>query len=311
MKPQQPPIGNSALYLEKQTSVMKEMVKGEEILVVVKQCNFVLTVSSQTEILEGAEVCCELLYDFPECKPVSYINQPPIKYKALQASDRSLNIECKLNVLSSKHEDHFFRVKVTVLIGGRNLGSILSSPIRSISKLDPHKKEQMKKKKSTDQRLQIMIDEKKPKLNVMADRDEKKDKMNVMNALMAVLNQNTQYIEQIKKKQYDSDFEITSMENGLLLLIQKFKQSGRRRNLVTEAMTQLNEKELQCLREIVSVSESIPIIGNPNDRRRQEYDYPYMPRMDQMNYQNPQQFIPQQQQQYQSKQFGNPRNPFA
>ena len=299
-----------SIYIEKQTSVMRENVKGEEILVVVKQCNFILTVSSQTEVLDGAEICCELLYDSPDFKPVSYINQPPIKYKALQASDKSLNIECKLNVLSSKHEDHFFRVKVTVLVGDRNIGSVLSSPIRCISKLDPHKKEMIKKKKITENRLSIVMDEKKPKSQINAiEIESRKDKMIPVNSVMALLSQNTQFIEEIKKRQVENNNMITSMEYGFHYLIQKYRETGRRRNLLNDAISQLNEKELNCLQEIVNVSDNVRILNSENERRRNDYDYAYQQRMDPMAYQNVSQFQQQHTQQSSSK-FPNYRNPF-
>ncbi|EDR21936.1 hypothetical protein EDI_236800 [Entamoeba dispar SAW760] len=275
-------MSENTLFIERQTSVMTEMVKGEEILVVVKQCNFVLTVTSNTKVLEGAEICCELLYDSPELKPVSFINQPPIKYKALQASEHSLNVECKLNVLSSQHEDHFFRVKVTVLLEGKNIGDVLSSPIRSISKLDPHKKELIKKKKS-EAHIVIHSTEKKPKTLTYLE-ENKNNKSFTLTNLLTILSQNTALLEQIKQKQSNED-DLSSLENGFLCFIDRYNQSGRRKNLIIDAIARLNDTSLQGLDEIANVVEATL----PDERRRTstEYDYPYSLRNTQRDYQLP------------------------
>ncbi|ELP95149.1 hypothetical protein EIN_428950 [Entamoeba invadens IP1] len=254
---------SGALFIEKQTSVMTEMVKGEEILVVVKQCNFVLTISSTTLVLEGAEICCELLYDSPELKPVSFINQPPIKYKALQANEHSLNVECKLNVLSSQHEDHFFRVKVTVLIADKPIGEVLSSPIRSISKLDPHKKEMLKKKK---ERVGTPSTEKKPRGSSLSE-EVKLEKGNTLVNLLALLSQNTVLLEKMRQKQCCD--EISSLESGFQNFIEKYTQTaGRRRGLLMEVVAGLNDQETQGLDEIASVVD----VTITDDRRRPDYN---------------------------------------
>ena len=130
----------SDVYIESQSHVMTETVKGELIHVVVKQTNFLITLSSNITELNDAEVVCELLYDEPTPKPVNFINQPPLKYKTLQNTKNLITVECKLNVLSSKHEDHLFKVKITVILHDKVISELLSQPIKCISKLDPYKR---------------------------------------------------------------------------------------------------------------------------------------------------------------------------
>ncbi|KAL7712257.1 Uncharacterized protein QTN25_010092 [Entamoeba marina] len=260
---------NNDLFIERQSSIMTEMIRGEEILVVVKQCNFVLTISSKNHVLDGAEVTCELLYDSKDMQPVSYINQPPIKYKALQANEHSINIECKLNVLSSQHEDHFFRVKVVVIINGETIGNVFSSPIRAISKLDPQKKEMIRKKKS-ELACNHHSSDKKPKHSVKGD--DLLNKTNSSVGLLALLSSNTLLLEELKNKECGT---AVSLEDGFLSLIQKYLQGSRKKSNLYDAIASLGSHELSGLEEISSVVEVTA--RNENIQRTTDFNnrYPY------------------------------------
>ena len=138
-----------SLLLERQTSSSTEMVNDQEVCVVVKQSIFTLTITSQHRI--DGEIVCELVYDNEEFRPVGFIAQKPMFYRINPITQNTINVECKLSVLSSKHEDLLFRVLVKQVIDGSVVASIYSKPIKSTSKADSHKKvkEEAKPKKNT------------------------------------------------------------------------------------------------------------------------------------------------------------------
>lgn len=233
------------LYIEKQTSVMTETLKGEEILVVVKQTNFIITVASHNHAIDAGEVSCELVYDSPDLQTVSYLVQPPIKYKALRANEKTLNIECKLSVLSSQHEDHFFRVRISVVMNDRMIGQVLSSPLRCISKLDPHKKEFLKKMKE-EKRSELINEhnEKKPKKNDSIDT--KCDYNN--DTIESLLYENERIITLMKNNMGTTK----PFENWLLEFIQ-LALINRNDEILMQTIESLNEKQLEVLGEITDV----------------------------------------------------------
>ena len=130
---------NEIIYLERQTCVMTERNGQEDVYIVVKQTNFLLCLTSRIP-LQNTDIICELYYDIPERKPVPYVNQKPIQYKFQQVSSEEINVECKVSVLSSKHEDMNFKIKCIVLSNGEAVGEVFSHPIRCASKIDQDRK---------------------------------------------------------------------------------------------------------------------------------------------------------------------------
>ena len=119
--------------LEKQTGTILE--RGEqESYIVVKQSIFTLTVSSSHRIDGNVE--CELVYDKTN-KPVEFISTQPITYKIIQITQNTINIDCKINVLSSSYEDSLFKVLVKLTVLDQVISSLLSNPIKVASKIDP------------------------------------------------------------------------------------------------------------------------------------------------------------------------------
>ena len=126
------------LTLERQTSSSIERIGEKEVYIVVKQSIFTLTITSPHRI--DGELTCELVYDLEDFIPVGYVSQNPLSYKIITITSNTINIECKLAVLSSKHEDLLFRVHVKLTSGNVLLSSLYSHPIKSTSKADSHRK---------------------------------------------------------------------------------------------------------------------------------------------------------------------------
>ena len=126
------------LSLERQTSSSVEQIGDKEVCIVVKQSIFTLTITSPHRI--DGTLLCELVYDIEDLIPVGYVSQNPLTYKINTITSNTINIECKLAVLSSKHEDLLFRVHVRLMNGNIPIASLYSKPIKSTSKADSHRK---------------------------------------------------------------------------------------------------------------------------------------------------------------------------
>jgi len=103
---------------------------------------------------------CKLLYDTegPDTE-VDYISNKPFLFKVTVAEGgQQVDIEVRLKVLSSQHEDMFFRVKFVALdpITKQEVGSSLvaiSAPIKVISKPEQLKKRRPSKKRTLNDAL--------------------------------------------------------------------------------------------------------------------------------------------------------------
>jgi len=87
----------------------------------------------------------KLLFDMEEEKEVNYVKVKPFEHKvALSDSGDSLNVELRLKVLTSQHEDMHFRVKFTAVDPGTKALIpylyCLSEPIKVISKPEQSRK---------------------------------------------------------------------------------------------------------------------------------------------------------------------------
>ena len=127
---------------------------------VVKNIPFDIRLGFHDNVATGCELDfndfnfdAKLLYDTPQLKEVDYINHQPFEMRRIiQQSGKVVELQCKIKVLSSHHENLSFRLKIHALhpVNGEEVSSslsVLSHPIRVISK--PERKNITKKPKST------------------------------------------------------------------------------------------------------------------------------------------------------------------
>jgi len=103
---------------------------------------------------------CKLLYDTegPDTE-VDYISNKPFLFKVVAADGgQQIDVEVRLKVLSSQHEDMFFRVKFMALdpINKQEVSpslTVLSAPIKVISKPEQLKKRRPSKKRTLNDAL--------------------------------------------------------------------------------------------------------------------------------------------------------------
>ena len=231
---------DAELFVERQTSVMTEPAKDEPVHVVVKQCNFVVAVSSRTRPLDRAEVACSLVYDEPQRRPVSFINQPPLKYRVAFASPTSFTVDCKVNVLSSQHEDHLFRVRVAVSCDGKPVGETFSHPIRAISKLDRHKKDVLRRRPDGAASPAPAAD-KKPRAAAPAGHDD----------VASLLLTNTVLLEHLQERARSP--AVTRVEEGFASFFAQCVRERLSRTGLFATVSGLSPRERDSLAEIASV----------------------------------------------------------
>ncbi|KAL7721381.1 C2 NT-type domain-containing protein [Entamoeba marina] len=216
---------SDALLLDRQTCVMTERVGVNEIYVVVKQTNFLLCLTS-TQPIENADVSCELLYDMVDLKPVSYVAQKPISYRTQQVSLDAINVECKLNVLSSQHEDMLFRIRVVVRDNGKVIGEVLSNTI------------QTKKPKKTDK------DQSSPQRRVIE---------------LALLSSNSILLEKLKQMIHQDEPKITTVEDGMKTLLDRINAISydQQQCYICDALGNLSSDHQFVLFEMATVIQSL------------------------------------------------------
>lgn len=137
-------LSSSCLELVTQTSLQEEKVtrsgKTHSIHVVVKNSPFhiVLGVTNGQTNFNHLAFDMKLLYDMSAEKEVPFVTTKPVDYKPYinDVGDR-LTLDIKIKVLSSHHEDNFFRLKILVwdpTQAGANPAFVYSHPIKVISK---------------------------------------------------------------------------------------------------------------------------------------------------------------------------------
>ena len=232
---------NQTVYLERQTCVMTERTENEEVYIVVKQTNFLLCLTSMIP-LQNADIQCELYYDLPTLKPVPYVNNKPILHKFQQVSPEEINVECKLTVLSSKHEDMNFRIKCIILNNGEVIGEVLSHPIRCASKIDQAKKaklisqqqsnEMKKPKKAFVSETGNTLTSTMNKMNQLNQSQNNHNNLHLSNQMnqsfsqtkiceLAMLSANTILLERLREMSGLKEEKIDTFEYGMQLLCQK------------------------------------------------------------------------------------------
>ncbi|EDR23291.1 hypothetical protein EDI_353090 [Entamoeba dispar SAW760] len=121
----------------------RQMLDGtiKNVGVVIKQSAFLVVITSRTLSLENCSVDCTLLYDNSDMSAVHFINQKPITFNSQVSDHNSINVELRILVLSSQHEDMLFRVKFDLYNSQREkIETLYSEPLRVISKADGGKK---------------------------------------------------------------------------------------------------------------------------------------------------------------------------
>jgi hypothetical protein len=144
-----------SLHLVKQTALNEEKVtkngQTQNVCVIVKNSPFQMIVA----LLNGGganfnhlSFDIKLLYDMNEEKEVAYVQSKPVEYKpTLSDMADQISFDIKIKVLSSHHEDNFFRLKLTVWDPNNALFpplTLMSLPIKVISKPLKHRKPRSK-----------------------------------------------------------------------------------------------------------------------------------------------------------------------
>jgi len=169
-----------SLFIKTQNSLCEEQVNGQDssVHVVVKNSPFVISLALQYDPtfpnslasiskyltnnqpdLGKMTFDCRLIYDAEgEEKEVDYVTNRPYLFKVNAVNGGTqADVELRLKVLSSQHEDLFFRVKFVALdpLTKCELGpslTALSAPIKVISK-----PEQLKKRRPTKKRTMNLL----------------------------------------------------------------------------------------------------------------------------------------------------------
>jgi hypothetical protein len=148
-------VPNSSLVtILKQTSPFEERVTRNgiqrDIHVVIKNSPFVVQmgVARNCEIdLNHIAFDCSLLYDTDGEKGVDFVKLKPIEYKCVpNESGDQVSVELRIKVLTSQHEDMFFKVKIQGQdpVSKQDVPNlkVITAPIKVISKPEQLKKRQ-------------------------------------------------------------------------------------------------------------------------------------------------------------------------
>ncbi|KAL7712746.1 hypothetical protein QTN25_009576 [Entamoeba marina] len=240
------------IRIDRQTAQKVITVGINEIYVVVKQCNFQIVVVSENTSLEHTEVRCELLYDTPDLRKVGYINSRPLKFKVQHTTPKLLNIECKLNVLSSQHEDLLFRIEIAILENKQVVDTLMSSPIRSISKIDSRKQCKFDKIIVDSKRQTPTFDE------TITISPQAKQPFQI-----SLLNTNTTFLEQLKIQLQKND-QIVSIEGCFRKYIEMLISIDYQyhQQLINDSLQTLSNDQLYGLDEISEIF--VNSINNPH-----------------------------------------------
>jgi len=139
------------LCLVQQTSLAEETVSQNGLVrsvhVLVKNTPFQLTIGfthsgalPSNYNFNRLALDVSLLYDCDSLKPVSYIKTKPVSYKPkFSENGDQVTFNCRLKVLTSQHEDMFFRVKIRALqpVTQQEFNpplEVISLPIKVVSK---------------------------------------------------------------------------------------------------------------------------------------------------------------------------------
>jgi len=151
------------LVITKQTALAEERYSKngiqKAVYVVVKNTGFFIELALTGLMLDNRvldfnqlTVAATLLYDCDTLKEVDYIKVKPLEYTTTINGPLSLTVEGKIKVLTSQHEDMFFRVQLRVVdqLTKEEFPSLvaLSAPIKVISKPDQIQKKPVSRKRT-------------------------------------------------------------------------------------------------------------------------------------------------------------------
>ena len=178
--------------------------------VIVKQTSFLIILDSKKITLENAELECTLVYDNDTYSEVNYITQKPISFNSFLNSTMKMNIESKILVLSSQHEDLCFRIRFDLFDTSHNsIISLYSEPLKVVSKADYKRK--TKSSLSTNQFNQNNQSEQLHQIDKIDKQDETKmpklpqslkreNKSSLSSMSISPFHQNQNHINDTQKK---------------------------------------------------------------------------------------------------------------
>eukprot|EP01113_Clastostelium_recurvatum_P015557 TRINITY_DN1869_c0_g1_i3.p1 TRINITY_DN1869_c0_g1~~TRINITY_DN1869_c0_g1_i3.p1 ORF type:complete len:461 (-),score=142.85 TRINITY_DN1869_c0_g1_i3:59-1441(-) len=147
------------LVITQQTCLVEEKFSKngiqKNVHVVVKNNPFLLTLALLDKSLNFQQLTTEvqLVYDCPSLKEVDFVKLKPLEWKTRPNEEGDqLTVELRIKVLTSQLEDMFFRVKVKVVDPRTRKEfphlSVLTHPIRVVSKPDQVRKKIKKRKRA-------------------------------------------------------------------------------------------------------------------------------------------------------------------
>ena len=178
------------LFILKQTSLSEDVIiddgVSKVIHTVVKNSPFIVLIGQRPDSSDASSapsakfisfnnyaVNCILLYDTSENKPVDFIKNEPICFKpSVLNNGAALQVEAKLKVLTSKHEDMHFKILIKLLplnpAAGPQL-EVVSRPIKVISKPEQVKKKRKASSAEVEDTLAPLQKNPRVKVNVLPD----------------------------------------------------------------------------------------------------------------------------------------------
>ncbi|KAL7721793.1 CudA family protein [Entamoeba marina] len=237
-----------SLLLERQTSSSTEKIDNVDVCVVVKQSIFNLTITSPHRI--DGEIECDLVYSVDNLRPVGYIAQKPLSYKVQKITSNTINVECKLTVLSSQHEDLLFRVQVKLIVEGSVVSTVYSNPIKSTSKADSNKKSN---KKTTTSKPKKTKREKNQGLMAQPLVTPQQRQLEI-----EIIKSNDLLIQALSKNISALNEKCTTMNGCISELIWKLSQSdnSQHSDVIFGVVSMFTADQISVLQEICSVIES-------------------------------------------------------
>jgi hypothetical protein len=147
-------LSTSKLVLHKQDALLVEKFAQngiwKELHTVAKGMPFVLEIRGEDINMTRVKFDAKLVYDLrseedtEEEKFVDFVKHEPLEHRTHISSDgTSATIECRIKVLSSQHDNMFFRIKVMATDVENGLVAVVTShPIKVVSKANTVKRKQ-------------------------------------------------------------------------------------------------------------------------------------------------------------------------
>ena len=162
--------------------VPKNSNKERRLLVVIKNAPFHIFVGSSPHYstnFNQLPLSCELVYDTEQEATVDFVKKMPLETRqTIFEEGKKVDIECRISVLTSQHEEIPFRVRITALdptTGKPYIPSVLikTDPIKVVSKPEQIRKKEVQTKQGKTKRKTFS---KNDECNLIAnDIDNKQD----------------------------------------------------------------------------------------------------------------------------------------